>query len=346
MTGRLFIHAANIHQGGGRSLLDALLEALKGEVYLTVDERMPLAMDMGDNVHIKRVKPSVVQRFIAEKWLVNAVVKEDVVLCFGNLPPLFKLRGHTMVFLQNRYLIENISLAGFSFKDRLRIKIERLWLSTKISNASEFIVQTPTMKSLLEIITRGRVPVQVLPFLANSNGFARSMPQTKVQTENNCDFVYVASGEAHKNHRQLIEAWCMLANEGLFPSLRLTLDRGHNAKLCSWIEQKVEQYRLNVENAGNLPHGQVIQLYGQAGALIYPSTFESFGLPLIEARQANLAIIASELDYVRDILDPEETFDPSSPRSIARAVKRFLGYKEKNLPLADPNSFLKFCMKK
>lgn len=325
-------------------MLDALLDAIKGEVYLTVDERMPLSMDMGNNVHIKRVKPSVVQRLIAEKWLVNAVVKEDVVLCFGNLPPLFKLRGHTMVFLHNRYLIDNISLAGFSFKDQLRIKIERLWLSTKISNASEFILQTPTMKRLFEIKTRGRVPVRVLPFLANPNGFARSVPQTKVQTEHNCDFVYVASGEAHKNHRQLIEAWCMLANEGFFPSLRLTLDRGCNEELCSWIEQMVEQYRLKVENAGNLPHGQVIQLYGQAGALIYPSTFESFGLPLVEARQANLAIIASELDYVRDILDPEETFDPSSPRSIARAVKRFLCYEEKDLPFVDPKMLLKLCM--
>ena len=44
----------------------------------------------------------------------------------------------------------------------------------------------------------------------------------------------------------------------------------------------------------------------------------------MEAKFLNLPIIASEKDYVRDILDPVETFDPNCPHSISRAVKRFL----------------------
>ena len=37
----------------------------------------------------------------------------------------------------------------------------------------------------------------------------------------------------------------------------------------------------------------------------------------------------SRMDYVRDILDPVETFDPNSAKSISRSVKRFLKIKEK-----------------
>jgi hypothetical protein len=44
---------------------------------------------------------------------------------------------------------------------------------------------------------------------------------------------------------------------------------------------------------------------------------------------------------VRDVLDPEQTFDPESPLSIARAVKRFLGLNESPLPLLDATHFLK-----
>ncbi len=59
-------------------------------------------------------------------------------------------------------------------------------------------------------------------------------------------------------------------------------------------------------------------------ALIFPSKTESLGLPLIEAASAGLPIIASELDFVRDVCVPNETFDPYSSTSISRAVKRLL----------------------
>jgi glycosyltransferase involved in cell wall biosynthesis len=58
--------------------------------------------------------------------------------------------------------------------------------------------------------------------------------------------------------------------------------------------------------------------------MIFPSILESFGLPLVEASLMGLPIISSELDYVRDVCVPVQTFDPHSPVSIARAVKRFL----------------------
>jgi glycosyltransferase involved in cell wall biosynthesis len=342
MPRRVFIHATNVHQGGGRSLLEALLKSLKGKeaFVLSLDERMPMPTVMVQNIQVNRVKPSFVCRLNAERWLARSVAPEDVVLCFGNLPPLFRLRGHTVVFVQNRYLIDDVKLNGFPFGVRLRLVMERVWLSSKMLNASEFIVQTPTMKRLLEINTRGRVPVRVLPFVSEPKGYSRGVLHSKLKKENVFDFVYAANGEPHKNHRRLIEAWCLLAEEGLFPSLCLTLDKACFAGLCQEIEVMHHQYGLKVENAGWLSHQEVLSLYKMAGASIYPSTLESFGLPLIEARQAGLPVLASELDYVRDVLDPEHTFDPESAVSIARAVKRFLDLQEEPLPLQDAARFI------
>lgn len=358
MSGRLFIHATNIHQGGGRSLLKALLKALPGKAgfVLSLDQRMCIP-DMADNVQIKRVEPSVARRLDAERWLARHVVAEDTVLCFGNLPPLFKLRGRTVVFVQNRYLIDDVKLNGFPLKVRLRLAMERLWLAKRMSNASEFVVQTPSMKRLLEIKTHGRVPVLVLPFVAEPNGYAGNESQANVQKGDNCgsaiaspastpSFVYVASGEPHKNHRRLIEAWRLLAEEGLFPRLYLTLDETRFAALYTTMAVQCQQYGLQVINAGELSHNDVLALYNKADALIYPSTFESFGLPLIEASQAGLPVLAAELDYVRDVLDPEQTFDPESPISIARAVKRFMGVDEQSLPLLDAGEFLAHIFEK
>lgn len=342
MPGRLFIHATNVHQGGGQALLGALLGALQGKtrLVLSLDERMPVPVNIADDAQVNRVKPTVLQRFGAEKWLARIVASEDVVLCFGNLPPLFRLRGRVVVFVQNRYLIDDVKLEGFPVGVRLRISIERLWFSMKLSNASECIVQTPTMKRLLKISTGGRVPVRVLPFVAEPSDYVRSLPQRNAQNRNDYDFVYVASGEPHKNHHRLMEAWCLLAEEGYFPSLCLTLDEERFPELCRNVDLMRQRYSLKVVNVGCLSHQDVLELYRNADAAIYPSIFESFGLPLIEARQAGLPVLASELDYVRDVLDPEQTFDPGSSVSIAKAVRRFIGVSERTLPLLDGAGFI------
>ena len=115
MSERLFIHATNVHQGGGRALLDALLSALPSstETHVLLDSRMPMLGGMPEGIRVKRVRPSVKERIKMERWLADNVRSGDVALCFGNLPPLFRLRGRAMVFIQNRYLIEDVELGGF-----------------------------------------------------------------------------------------------------------------------------------------------------------------------------------------------------------------------------------------
>ena len=69
-------------------------------------------------------------------------------------------------------------------------------------------------------------------------------------------------------------------------------------------------------------------------------------MPLIEASQLDLPVIAAELDYVRDILDPVETFDPESSMSITRAVKRFMGKNEQSLPLLNATEFIECVLER
>lgn len=338
MSGRLFIQASNIHQGGGGVLLDALIRVKGGacETVVLLDSRMPLPQNLSKNYVIRKVPPKVVARLGAERWLAANVRADDVVLCMGNLPPMFRLAGRTLAFIQNRYLIEKLDLATFPARVRFRIMMERLWLSSRSGNVDEFIVQTFTMKRLAKEKFGESVPVRVLPFLPERNDDDRQAAQSWQAT----DFVYAATGEPHKNHRRLIEAWRILAEEGHFPSLTLTLSEERFPVLCAEIGRLTERYGLKVRNVGELSYPAMKALYGEARATIYPSTFESFGLPLIEARQAGLPVLAPERDYVRDLINPEQTFDPESPVSIARAVKRFNGIDEHPLQLLDAASFL------
>lgn len=341
MPPRIFIHANNVHQGGGRSLLLALLESIsvKYDWFATLDGRLQPLKNLFGAGRVKWVDHSVLQRLNSEWWLTRHVQMNDVLLCFGNLPPLFRSRGRVIVFVQNRYLVESLSLNGHSVTARLRIYIERWWLNQCAKNVDLFVVQTPTMKLLLRSrIAQGKA-VAVFPFVGTNEGYARSVP-ARTASVFKYDFLYVASGEPHKNHRNLIEAWCLLAQAGMFPSLCLTVDEASFPEICRWLQLKKAEFGLKVENLGSIPHAQIRLLYGQARAFIFTSAFESLGLPLIEARQAGLPVLAPELDYVRDVLDPDQVFDAASPISIARAVKRFLGSEERPLPLLNAEGFM------
>jgi glycosyltransferase involved in cell wall biosynthesis len=292
---------------------------------------------------VRSVKATILDRFLAELWLFNCANTKDTVLCFGNLPPLFKLSSFIVVYLQNRYLVEGITLKGFSVQVRLRIMLERIWFSLGADSVNQIIVQTKTMKTLLFKRLRNKVPIAIFPFLENPVGFSRKLSNATSATNYEYDFVYVASGEPHKNHLALINAWNILADEGLYPKLCLTLSDKHISDLFNKFDLSNE---VKIENAGVLSHKDVLLLYQKSKAMIYPSKYESLGLPLIEARRLGLPILAAELDYVRDLIDPEQTFDPESPVSIARAVKRFMGMEEEALRLLDPAQFLESIFKR
>jgi len=336
----LVLNAANVHLGGGSELLSDLLESLdrdfKGSLIL--DERLRVPVKLPENLIVCWIRPSIWSRLRNEWYLRRTAGLDDLVLCFGNLPPVFRLRGKALLFLQNRYLVEARSLRGFPFFQRLRITLERLWFRWGKKNVNHFIVQTPSMQRTVK--RNLGIPSTVLPFSKDPKGYTRSIHAPCCRAGRNQGFLYVASGEPHKNHRSLIEAWTLLAEEGIRPGLCLTLDRDRFFQLCGWIEDQAESMGLNIRNLGSISAQDLNRVYRESFALIYPSDFESLGLPLIEARCAGIPVLAAERDYVRDVVDPEETFDPGSPVSIARAVKRFLGIPEKPLPVMDAREYL------
>jgi glycosyltransferase involved in cell wall biosynthesis len=269
----------------------------------------------------------------AEFGLAGAVRKCDSVLCFHGLPPLLPMAGKVYVFLQNRLYLGQVPFGAFGWRTRQRLRVEQgisRWLRHRVGG---YAVQTPSMARELKAWFGSRcAPIEVLPFAPPAGA-------RPVEVVPQWDFIYVADGEAHKNHRKLIEAWSLLAQEGLRPSLALTLSARDRA-LAAWIAERAQRDGLDVVDLGVRPHAQVAELYASASALIFPSLGESFGLPLVEARQAGLPILAAELDYVRDVCEPAETFDPMSSVSIARAVRRSLNQAELPLTPTSASNFL------
>jgi glycosyltransferase involved in cell wall biosynthesis len=336
MTVRL-LYAPNIHHGGGRALLLPLLEALKdaADVIFVLDERMQLPQGLCLSGKVFRVKATLFSRLWCECRLCRLLTSDMLLLCMGNLPPLFASQGIQQVFVQNRYLIDNVSLNSFSLPVRLRLTIERWWLRTRATRVSRFMVQTPTMQKLIK--TKLRVNAGILPLAPEFAALELFQDKNKKQY----DFIYVASGEPHKNHKTLVKAWGELSKKGIFFSLCLTLDAKRFPDLCSWISDEIAKNSLNIVLIGECSHDDVQKLYRQSSAMVYPSLFESFGLPLIEAAVAGLPVIATDDPYVTDVINPSDVFDPNSPQAIAESVQVFCKKPASlNISLLDANGFL------
>ena len=335
-TGCFILHASNVHNGGGLTLLKALIDVLPDQACLIVDERLPIADDELSRFQLYRIKPTLWHRFKAEMLLKRLAGESDSVLCFGNLPPLFHLSARVTLFIQNRYLVEPESIKSAPLKLRLKLTIERLWLSCFQHNANKVLVQTPSMKALsCKYVS---TPVIVAPFASSPDLLIKQ--DSGGDEVKKYDFIYVASGELHKNHRNLLDAWVELAKEGVFPNLCLTVSSSSFPQVAELIARKKKEYNLKIDNLGSVPADDVARMYCSTRTLIFPSILESFGLPLIEARNAGLKIVASELDYVRDLLDPEETFDPLSSVSIARAIRRLMKIEDKVFTLLTAEKFI------
>jgi glycosyltransferase involved in cell wall biosynthesis len=331
---RFLVHAPNVRAGGGFVLLQEVLEAVSDSLHIAhLDGRIQGRLRPPVGAELYYVERSLRGRLRAEWRLWKKCRPDDIVLCFHGMPPLLPVRGNVIVFLQNRLLLGGQPLGAFPFRDALRIRLERLWCLLFRAHVDEYVVQTPSMARALAGWHGGKPRIRVLPFAADT------MEGAAATNEAEYDFVYVAGGEGHKNHERLIEAWQLLADAGLFPSLALTVG-GENHRLVERLRRLGSERPVRIHNLGTLAREQVLNLYRRANALIYPSTDESLGLPLLEAAAAGLPIVAAERDYVRDVVVPAETFDPESPVSIARAVRRFLGQPEAPLSVATAQAFV------
>jgi glycosyltransferase involved in cell wall biosynthesis len=121
--------------------------------------------------------------------------------------------------------------------------------------------------------------------------------------------LYPANPWRHKNHARLYEAFALVRRER--PELRLVLTgTGHAAKLPD-----------GVENRGRVPYDELVSLYRTASALVFPSLYEGFGLPPLEAMACGCPVAVSRATSLPEVCgDAAEYFDPGSAEDMARAV--------------------------
>lgn len=132
---------------------------------------------------------------------------------------------------------------------------------------------------------------------------------------------YPAATWPHKNHKNLLAALRILKERHRFDGVLVLTGIAMGAH--GEILEEIERLGLaeNVKVLGFLPYGELPYLYNLARLLVFPSLFEGFGIPLVEAMACGCPVLCSNSTSLPEVAgDAGVMFDPLSPEEIAEAV--------------------------
>jgi glycosyltransferase involved in cell wall biosynthesis len=225
-------------------------------------------------------------------------------------------------------------LAILKFPETAHPKILRLhqqaWKVLKERNAQIIAVSHATKKDLVELLEFAPENIHVIH---------EALPQETVtvsekMTEEECEAIkaklklerpyifFVGTREPRKNLMKLIEAW-----EPLSEKVDLLI-----AGESGWDETESQNPLLqnpHLRFLGKVSDAHLSVLYGEAEVFVYPSIYEGFGLPILEAFYHGTPVVTSNISSMPEVAgNAAELVNPNSVKSIREGIEKVLNEKK------------------
>jgi glycosyltransferase involved in cell wall biosynthesis len=138
--------------------------------------------------------------------------------------------------------------------------------------------------------------------------------------------LFAGNVKPHKNLERLIRAFARVRTQSGHEDLRLVL-LGDDVSRYSSLRRTVEQsgVRQDVRFFGFVPHRTLAALYRMASVFAFPSLYEGFGLPPLEAMACGTPVVTSRISSLPEVVgDGALLVDPYSEEAIAHGISRVL----------------------
>ncbi len=198
-----------------------------------------------------------------------------------------------------------------SFSRQFRA-LYRMLIPTLLKNAQAIVTVSEFSKS--EIHGHYGIPKKKIRVIPNAAGSQFTLPESR----NRDDYVLaVSSPNAHKNFDRLVtasrEAGCNLRIVGQQPAhFTPRTDSGAHSD-------------GSVTYTGRLSDDELVEAYQNAQAFVFPSLYEGFGIPPLEAQACGTPVVAARAASLPEVLGDSALFvDPYDPSDIARGIREIL----------------------
>lgn len=130
--------------------------------------------------------------------------------------------------------------------------------------------------------------------------------------------LFIGSPAPRKNLLRAIDAFIKLGQQ----NVALVIVGAGNAKVFTQSEREMPE---NVIRPGRLSDQEIVALYRHAHALVFPSLYEGFGIPPLEAMVHGCPVIAADIPPVREVCgDAVAYFNPHDTDSLTEAMRAIL----------------------
>lgn len=162
--------------------------------------------------------------------------------------------------------------------------------------------------------------VEAVPLGIDHSRFAPEGPVTTMDLPERF-LLYPANLWPHKNHERLLEALA------LADGVELVLCGQEYGRLAGLMERARELgVSGRLRHLAHVPNEALPPLYRAATGLVFPSLYEGFGAPPLEAMACGCPVAVADAGSLPEVAgEATITFDPRSPRGIAEAMDRLWG---------------------
>ncbi|MCF8055232.1 MAG: glycosyltransferase family 4 protein [Desulfocapsa sp.] len=254
----------------------------------------------------------------SQKEIVRYLDTIDIYFCpFGTLyprplplPTVVTLVDIQEVFYPNFFTLHNLLARNYQYRGSTR-------MADRVVTISDFSKQS--------IVAHHRVPeekVKVAYLCADERFYRAKEVARRPDRPLPEKFVfYPANHWFHKNHDILLRALVWLRDERKV--LINAVFTGFDQDAGYQIKKKAREYGLQkqVFQLGYVSVEELAYLYSKAQMLVFPSLFEGFGIPLVEAMAAGCPVLAAEATSLPEVGGESVAyFDPSSAAGLGEAI--------------------------
>lgn len=223
-------------------------------------------------------------------------------------------------------LVPQLYPETMSFKHRL---FHNLYFSNSLARADRLVTISQGSRHRIAQTFGKSVDAVVYPCVSEQFGTVSPEEVKRVRNQfglRDSFLLAVATLEPRKNLTALIDALILLKAERQIkvPDLVLVGQAGWKARALSRMIAKARSAGVRIVLTGFVSDRDLRGLYAASAACVFPSVYEGFGMPVLEALACGTHVLASDVPEIREAGAAYATYFEPTTEGIARAVEQFM----------------------